>query len=152
MQSDHGTDGVPTELLYVSWGGTGRAASVRSAMRRAVSEQRALRYLAVLDDEHFSDLDRQMTELVSDELFWLLSAQIELTRSQLGVADLAVEIEVKAGQVVELVAETVAEVGKTTILIGAPVPVAGHDSVQSMIDSISSQTGCEVLVVMPDAT
>ncbi|MCP5033979.1 MAG: hypothetical protein GY939_19430, partial [Actinomycetia bacterium] len=83
-------------ILYVSWGGTGWAASVREAMRRAMTDnvdgdgengQRGLRYLAVLDDEHFADLDDNMLALVTEELRWLIDAQLELTRRQLGATD-----------------------------------------------------------------
>jgi len=142
-----------TEILYVSWGGTGRAASVRQAMRRAVAEQRPLRYLAVLDDDHFSDLDRPMIDLVANELGWLLEAQIELTRSQIGAEDLPVSVEVRSGRLVDLVAETVAAAAgpndENLVLIGAPVPVAGHDSIQTLIDQIAGQTGSKVDLVLP---
>ena len=75
-------------ILYVSWGGSGRAASVRAAMRLALEQPeesgRGLRYLAVLDDEHFADIDDNLLAVVSDELRWVLDAQLELTRNQLG--------------------------------------------------------------------
>jgi ABC-type antimicrobial peptide transport system ATPase subunit len=140
------------DLLYVSWGGTGRAASVRKAMRRAMAEDRSLRYLAVLDDEHFADLDRSMLDIVADELNWMLDAQLELTKSQVGADQLEVSVDVVTGEVVELVVASVAESGDTDILIGAPVPVAGHDSIDSMIGQIIERTGCRVEVVQPDAS
>ena len=146
---------VPSErptgpLLYVSWGGTGRGASVREAMREAVEQQRPLHYLAVLDDEHFADLDHSMIALLIDELRWLLEAQLELTRAQVGADDLDVSIVVRAGQVVDLVAETVDGAGETDVLIGAPVPVAGHHSIEEQIGQIASRTGSPVRLVLPD--
>jgi hypothetical protein len=44
----------------------------------------------------------------------------------------------------------VAETGQTEILIGAPVPVAGHESVQVVIDLIETRTSCKVTLVLPD--
>lgn len=137
-------------VVYVSWGGTGRAASVREAMRRAMEEQRPLRYLAVLDDDHFADLDSAMITLVTDELEWLLEAQLELTRSQIGADDLDVAILVRAGQVVDLVADAVGATSGAEVLVGAPVPVADHRSVEEVIGQIARRTGCPVHLVLPD--
>lgn len=143
---------MSSELLYVSWGGTGRAASVRKAMQRAMTEDRPLRYLGVLDDEHFADLDNAMLEILTQELHWLLDAQLELTKSQVGGEDLDVSVDVAAGQVVDLVVDSVKETTGTDILLGAPVPVAGHDSIETMISQIAKRTGCRVELVRPDAS
>lgn len=142
---------MTAELLYVSWGGTGRAASVREAMRRAMVTERPLRYLAVLDDEHFADLDESMIRLVGDELQWLLDAQLELTKTQIGGDELAVAVDVIAGRVADVVADAVGEGSEVDILIGAPIAVAGHDSVESLIEQIATRTGCRVELVQPDA-
>lgn len=136
--------------LYVSWGGTGRAASLREAMRRAGDDERPLRYLALLDDDHFGDLDSSMLNLVRNELTWLLDSQLELTRHQLGVEQLPVSVSVRSGPVIDLIVEEAADIGSTMILIGAPVPVAGHDSIQSLIDQVASRTGAEVSLVLPN--
>ena len=69
---------VSESVIYVSWGGTGRAASLRQALHRAEEDERAFTYLAVLDDEHFDDLDHSVIELMVEELEWLLDAQLEL--------------------------------------------------------------------------
>jgi len=140
------------EFLYVSWGGTGRAASVRKALRRAMAEERSLRYLAVLDDEHFADLDEAMLEIVSGELHWLLDAQLELTKSQVGAEDLDVPISVAAGQVVDVVAASVGDAATTHVLIGAPVPVVEHQSIDELVAQIARRTGAQVELLRPDAT
>ncbi len=139
-------------LLYVSWGGTGRAATVRQAMVRAADEDRGLHYLAVLDDDTFADLDRSLAGLVAEELTWLLDAQLNLTAEQIGATDLPVSVEVRRGRVVDLVAETADGLGRTQVLIGAPVPVAGHASVEALLDRIAERTGCPVALVSPDPT
>lgn len=136
-------------IVYVSWGGTGRAASVRQAMRRAVDEQRPLIHLAVLDDGHFADLDPSTIELLLDELSWLLDAQLELSKEQLGADDLDVRLVVLAGDVIALVDEIVSEIGPTDVLLGAPVPVVGHDSMDTMTARIENQTGSVVQLVVP---
>ncbi|MGI9613616.1 MAG: hypothetical protein ACR2QO_11935 [Acidimicrobiales bacterium] len=141
---------MSSELLYVSWGGTGRAASVRTAMQQAMTEDRPLRYLAVLDDEHFADLDDAMLKILTKELHWLLDAQLELTKSQVGGDGLDVSIEVAAGRVVDLVVGSVEDGAGTDILVGAPVPVAGHDSIETLISQIAERTGCSVEMVQPD--
>lgn len=136
-------------LIYLSWGGTGRGACLREAMSRAYGEGRPLVYLAVLDDSGFGDLDESMLSIVSDELAWLLDAQVELSRTQVGADDLPVSIEVRAGSVSALVAEAVATIGPTDVLIGAPVPLAGHASIETLIDQIEAETAAKASVVTP---
>lgn len=138
------------ELVYVSWGGTGRAASLRSAMRTAAEADKGLVYLAVIDQATFEDLDDAMVDLVQDELEWLLEAQIELTKSQVDVGGLAVRVIVRRGDVDDHVAEVVATLGETSVLIGAPVATAGHGSVAAMIDALASRTGRPVTLVDPE--
>lgn len=138
-------------IVYVSWGGTGRAASVRQAMRRAVAERRPLIYLAVLDDGHFADLDSSIIDVLLDELDWLLDAQLELTKEQLGADELDVRRIVRAGDVIALVDEVIAKIGPTDVLLGAPVPVVGHDSMDTMTARIERETGSAVQVVAPPA-
>ena len=53
-----------------------------------------LRYLAILDDGAFGDLDDPTRALIADELAWLLKAQLELTRVQLGEGRLPVDVVV----------------------------------------------------------
>lgn len=139
-----------SEVVYVSWGGTGRAASMREAMRRANDQGRPLVYLAVLDDGHFSDLDHSMIAIVADELEWLLDAQIDLTKNQLGAGDLKVRLVVEQGDVVDLAIAEAKRCGSDLVLVGAPVAVAGHDSVESILAQIKSETSAEVAVVLPD--
>ena len=145
-------------ILYVSWGGSGRAACVRQAMRQAVEQEttndsavgeRGLRYLAVLDDKHFSDLDPSMLRLVSDELEWLLETQLELTKSQLGVDDLAVDIVVRTGDVIERVIDVLGERGPAEVVIGAPLADAGHDSIEAMTSDLETRIAADVSVVVP---
>lgn len=137
------------DLVYVSWGGTGRAASLRSAMQTASEAERGLVYLAVIDEESFDDLDDVMVDLVRDELEWLLDAQIELTKRQLDVASLPVRVIVRRGDVDEHVAEVVESIGETLVLIGAPVATKGHDSVAAMVESLRERTGRPVELVDP---
>lgn len=137
------------DLVYVSWGGTGRAASLRSAMQTASEAERGLVYLAVIDEDSFDDLDDVMVDLVRDELEWLLDAQIELTKRQLDVASLPVRVIVRRGDVDEHVAEVVEAIGETLVLIGAPVATKGHDSVAAMVESLRKRTGRPVELVDP---
>lgn len=140
-------------ILYVSWGGSGRAASVRAAMRKAMLQDesvgRGLRYLAVLDDDHFADLDDKMLALVTDELRWLLDAQLELTRDQLGADGLTVEVVVRQGDVIESVVDVLGERGKADVLIGAPVALAAHGSIDDLRRALSDRIEVEVDIVEP---
>ena len=155
-------------ILYVSWGGSGWAASVRHAMRLAAGGDSpsgtgtavdtgdgagmsgGLGYLAILDDDHFADLDRSLLDLVTEELRWLLDAQLELTRGQVGAGDLDVEVVVRRGNVVDIVRAVVGERPVSRVLVGAPVaPAGGHPSAEALLATLRSEISPPIDVVEP---
>ena len=142
-------------ILYVSWGGTGWATSVREAMHQAVDEagtanpgagdDPGLRYLAVLDDAHFADLDRTMLGLVVEELQWLLDAQLELTRHQLGAPDLPIEVVVGTGDVLDAIVDVIDQRGPARVLVGAPVP--SEETMEALTSGLRDRAATEGSVV-----
>jgi hypothetical protein len=137
------------ELLYVSWGGTGRAATVREAIGRAGATGRGLVYLAILDDAAFGDIDDAMLDLAGQELAWLLEAQLDLTRSQTNLEDVPVRVLVRTGDVAERVGEAAQAVGATEVLIGAPVTVAGSEVVADLVAVVRDRVPVPVEVIEP---
>ncbi len=139
-------DGHP-EILYVSWGGTGRAATVREALSRAGQADRGLVYLAILDDSAFGDIDEAMLDLASEELGWLLHAQLDLTRSQTNLTDVPVRVLVRSGDVVDRVVEATEAVDAVEILIGPPVTVATGESVTELMGQLRSRVSVSAEIV-----
>ncbi|MDH3299853.1 MAG: hypothetical protein OES24_05030 [Acidimicrobiia bacterium] len=139
------------ELVYVSWGGTGRGATLRTAMERASGSGLGLLYLAILDDASFADLEASFLAVVKDELGWLLEAQLEVTKTQLGIEELPVRVLIRGGDVVEQVADVVTTMGETEVIVGAPVPLAGHESIESLMDLIRSRVPVPVDLISADA-
>ncbi|MGI9597511.1 MAG: hypothetical protein ACR2QK_15205 [Acidimicrobiales bacterium] len=138
-----------TEIVYVSWGGTGRAATLRQAMERAHDNDLSLVYLAILDDSTFGDIDRVMLDLVKDELSWLLDAQIELSKRQSGIEDVPIRVLVQAGDVAEEIIEAASAVGRAEVLIGAPIPERGGDAIAELVGLVARRTGAPVTVIEP---
>lgn len=138
------------ELVYVSWGGTGRGTTLRSAMERASASGRGLLYLAILDDAGFADLDASFLAVVKDELEWLLDAQLEVTRTQLGIEELPVRVLIRGGDVAEQVADVVKTVGETEVVVGAPVPLGGHESIESLMELIRRRVAVPVHLITAD--
>lgn len=139
--------GLVNELIYLSWGGTGRAATLRAALAEAVQRRLDLVYLAVLDDGAFADVDESTLALAEDELSWLLTAQLELTRSQLGAEEVKVRVLIRSGDVADEAAELVATLGDTEVLVGAPVPLTHHSSVVELIDELNHRVSVPVRLV-----
>jgi len=139
------------ELVYVSWGGTGRGATLRTAMERASESGRSLLYLAILDDAGFADLDDSFLAVVKDELEWLLEAQLEVTKTQLGAEDLPVRVLIRGGDVADQVADVVSTLGETEVIVGAPIPLTGHESIDSLMDLIRSRVQVPVELVTAEA-
>jgi hypothetical protein len=120
------------------------------AMERARAEGRGLLYLAVLDDAAFGDLDPNFLSLVIDELEWLLDAQLELTKTQLNAEDLPVRVIVRSGDVAEQVATVVTTLGEAEVIVGAPVPLVGHLSIEALLDEIRSRVSVQVELIGAD--
>ncbi len=139
------------ELVYVSWGGTGRGATLRTAMERASEEGKGLLYLAILDNAGFADLDAAFLAVVKDELEWLLDAQLNVTKTQLGVDELPVRVLIRGGDVAEQVADVVSAMGETEVVVGAPVPLAAHESIDSLVDELRAKVSVPVSVVEAEA-
>ena len=137
------------ELLYVSWGGTGRAATVRQALGRAGAGGQGLVYLAILDDAAFGDIDDSMLDLAREELAWLLDAQLELTRSQTNLEDVPVRVLVRTGDVADRVTEAAEAVHPVEVLIGAPVTVAATAAVADLVDAVRARISVGVEVIEP---
>ena len=141
------TDQSLPDMVYVSWGGSGRGVAFREAYDRAVIEGRGIVYLAILDPPTFSDLDDSLLEVVIEELTWLLEAQIHLVDREELSAGVATRTLVRGGDVAEEVSSLVDALDADLVLIGAPVPLADHASVDELVSELSERTGAVVEVI-----
>jgi len=127
------------EVIYVSWGGNGAGVAVRSAFEAALERNASLLYLAILDQQHFGDLDDVHVALVVDELEWLLDAQLRLVANQLNAVGHPARILVRVGDVYD---ELDAVVRSTTCdLVLVPAEVG------ETAEAIAERTGCTVELV-----
>lgn len=144
---------MPAETVYLSWGGTGRAASFRAALAEASDADRSMIYLAVLDDAHFADVEADLLALAEEELRWLLDAQVDLTKRQAGRPGADVDVLIRVGAVADEVAgvlETLQATdggGDVELVVGAPVPSSGDRSAAEVLASLEQQTGLPVRIV-----
>ncbi len=137
-----------TEVLYLSWGGSGRTKTIRRALERAGELDAALVYLAVLDSDHFGDLNTTMSSVVEQELHWLLEAQLDLTKDQVGQPERQTRVIVRKGNVLDLAVETAKGAGVDEILIGSPVPTIGSlETAAQVAAELSSQTDLPTMIL-----
>ena len=138
------------ELIYVSWGGTGRGAALRAAYDQAADADQSLTYLAILDPPHFADLDPGFIKLVIDELEWLLNAHM-LTVAEAGYKQVeTTRVIVRTGNVDDEVVQLAKASGAQSIVLGAPIAI-GDTSVDELVAALRRQTGIAVTVADPDA-
>ncbi len=137
------------ELVYVSWGGTGRAAALRDAMNTASDTERSLLYLAILDDGTFGDVEEVMLGLAKDELSWLLDAQLELTKRQTGLQDVPVRVVVRSGDVADEIFDVVDAMGAAEVLIGGPIPEPAGDAVEALMALLNQKLDGPVRLLSP---
>lgn len=139
-----------TDVLYVSWGGTGRAATVREALTRAGGSGRGLTYLAILDDGAFGDIEPAMLELARHELSWLLDAQLDLTRRQTNLDDVPVRVVVRTGDVVDRIVEAAESGSVDEVLIGAPVSLTDAGPVTDLVARVGRRLDQPIEVIQPE--
>ncbi len=153
MTETTGDSAAAAELVYLSWGGTGRAGSFRTALMEAEAQGRPVVYLAVLDDAHFADVDHDLLGLARTELDWLLQAQVDLTKRQCGCEGTDVRILIRAGVVADEVVEVLDALaagggGRPELVIGAPVPEVGGGAAD-LLAELGRRIGDEVRIVGP---
>ena len=138
---------MPGEMIYVSWGGTGRGAALRAAYEQAADTEQRLTYLAILDPPTFADLDANLLKLVIDELEWLLIAHMR-TVDEAIPGTVETQVVVRTGEVDDEVEALSASLGAASIVVGAPVSVTGG-SVDELVAALRERTGCDVVIIDP---
>lgn len=137
------------EMIYVSWGGTGRGAALRAAYEQAAESEQSLTYLAILDPPSFGDLDRGLLSLVVEELEWLLNAHMRtVAEASFGHVD-SYRVIVRTGEVDDEVEALVRESGAGTVVLGAPIDIHGRD-VDELVAALRQRTGADVMIIDPD--
>lgn len=135
------------EMIYLSWGGSGRGVAFREAYNRAVAEERGIVYLAILDAPTFSDLDGQMLDHVVQELTWLLEAQLRLVDREEMATRVPTRTLVRDGDVADEVSELVEVLGTDLVLIGAPIPLPDYHSAEELMADLATRTGATVELI-----
>lgn len=138
------------ELIYVSWGGTGRGAALRAAYDQAADAGQTLTYLAILDPPNFADLDSVLLHLVVDELEWLLNAHMRTVAAASSKQVASTRVIVRTGEVDDEVIELAQLSGAVSIVLGAPVNVGGV-AVSELVAALRKRTGVNVSIVDPEA-
>ena len=142
------------ELVYVSWGGTGRGDALRAAFLEAAQKDLDLVYLAILDARTFVGVDDVLSGAMASELDWLLRAQIRMIKSELGVDGVEARVVVRRGDVEEEIAAFVRDTGAEEVLVGAPVivprTVQRAEGLDDLVGDLTRDTGVDVSVIGPE--
>jgi len=137
------------ELIYVSWGGSGRGAALRAAYDQAAENDQSLTYLAILDPPHFSDLDSNLIELIVEELEWLLNAHMRTVAEASNQRVESTRVIVRTGEVDDEVEELVQATGASAVVLGAPIDFGGK-TVDELVQVLEQRTGVNVAIVDPE--
>ena len=137
------------ELIYVSWGGTGRGAALRAAYDQAADADQTLTYLAILDPPHFADLDLNLMKLVVDELEWLLNAHMRTVAAASYKQVETTRVIVRTGEVDDEVIELAHQTGAKSIVLGAPLATASGTPVEDLVAVLRKRTEASVSIVDP---
>jgi len=138
----------PQELIYVSWGGSGRGAALRAAYDQASDAGQSLTYLAILDPPHFADLSPALIKLIEQELDWLLNAHMRTVAEASAKKVDTTRVIVRTGEVDDEVEALAKATGAVSIVLGAPVDI-GNRSVEDLTQALRTRTGADVSIADP---
>ncbi len=129
-------------ILYLSIAGAGTSETLEQALIVAAETKTDLRYVAVVDDQHFGDVDKATMHMVGEELEFLLRAQLIAVQRRL-MSSPDGRVVIHRGTAVDAVggADDVDEV-----LIGGPLALDAA-AVSELIEKLGQRAGVGVRVL-----
>ena len=130
-------------ILYLSLAGAGTSETLEQALIVAVEAETDLRYVAVVDDAHFGDIDHATMEMVAEELEFLLRAQLVAVRRRV-TSSPAGHVAIHRGSAADVlggVDETIHEV-----LVGGPIAL-DEAATSELIVQLERRSGVRVRVL-----
>lgn len=130
-------------ILYLSLAGSGTSDTLEIALIAAVEAETTLRYLAVVDDDQFGDVDGATMTMVAEELRFLLRAHLVAVQRRLTASPEASVVIVR-GSAMDAVGSTDAII--TEVLIGGPLTL-DPDAERELVAELARRSGTAVRVL-----
>lgn len=134
-------------LLYVSWGGSGRNDTVEAAALQTAQAGGSFVYLGIVDNAKFGDVASATLEMLIEELDFILRAQTKAVMRHINSPETASRVIVRRGDVGTELRTVAAEIGVSTALVGGPLPIRDQRTAAEVIASLESETGLKLTLI-----
>ncbi len=127
-------------ILYLSIAGAGTSDTLEQALIVAVEAETDLRYVAVVDDQQFGDVDNATRDMVAEELEFLLRAQLIAVRRRVTSCPDG-HVVIHRGTAVDAMGGADDDVDE--VLIGGPLALDAA-AVSELIEQLGRRAGAGV--------
>ena len=155
-QSDHSPTHAPAPLIICATrGGEGSRAVQSAASARARDEGAHLRFVYVVDDTRYADVDPILRPAVRQELLWLGQTLLELARRRGRLAGASADIDILEGAMRQQLIAYLREHQPQAFYLGAPrgmsANVFDNDEIEQFALEIEQETGIDVMLIRPES-
>ncbi len=139
--------GSAEDILYVSWGGSGRNDTLEAAARRAKDAGVGFIYLGVVDNQKFGDVAKATMETLINELEFILRSQTFAVMRQINGTGVETRVVVRRGEIAEAIKSVAESVGVSSVLVGGPLPIHAQQTAAQVIDQLQIDTGLKITLI-----
>ncbi len=135
------------DIVYVSWGGSGRNDTLEEAARRAKDAGVGFIYLGVVDNQKFGDVAKPTMETLLNELEFILRSQTFAVMRQINGTGVETKVVVRQGEVAESIKSVAEAAGVSSVLVGGPLPTRDQQTPAQVIDQLRIDTGLTITLI-----
>ena len=141
-------------IVCASRGGEGSRAALKAATEYAREANAIVRFLYVVDDANFADVDPVLKPALHKEVMWAGRALMELASRRGQTAGITSEVVILEGQTrYEIITYMLANKVKA-LFLGAPrgttANIFGDDEIEVFAADIEKQTSARVAIIRPE--
>jgi nucleotide-binding universal stress UspA family protein len=140
-------------IVCATRGGAGSRAVQQAAITYARERGTGLVFLFVIDTSSLESEEAELIAAVHDELLFLGQTLLRIAKKRAANYQVAAEIIVRDGRVIEQISKFLDESSAELLLLGAPRgttdTIFGDDVIEQFAVSIHRDTGVEVEIIRP---
>lgn len=135
------------DIIYVSWGGSGRNDTLEDAARRAKDAGVSFIYLGVVDNQRFGDVAKPTMATLLEELEFILRSQTFAVMLQINGSGVQTRVVVRRGEIAEAIKSVAEAAGVSSVLVGGPLPIRDQQTAVQVIDQLQIDTGLKITLI-----
>lgn len=154
-QQEHSSTHATAPLIVCATrGGEGSRAVQSAASARARDEGAHLRFVYVVDDTRYADVDPVLRPALRQELVWVGQTLLELARRRGRLVGASADIDILEGGMRQQIIAYLRQHQPLAFYLGAPrgtsANIFGDEDIEQFALEIEQDTGIDVMLIRPD--